>query len=73
MVGVSMFQRTVLTEKKFKKTFSSSDELFDKEFGIYDDTIDNDVNYIWDKNGDIKKEDILKRFAKKMNQVECGI
>ena len=41
---------------KSLKDFSSSDELFDKEFGIYDDTIDNDVNYIWDKNGDIKKK-----------------
>ena len=49
---------------KSLKDFSSSDELFDKEFGIYDDTIDNDVNYIWDKNGDIKKEDILKDLPK---------
>ena len=49
---------------KSLKDFSSSDELFDKEFGIYDDTIDNDVNYIWDKNGDVKKEDILKDLPK---------
>ena len=49
---------------KSLKDFSSSDELFDKEFGIYDDTIDNDVNYIWDKNGDIKKENILKDLPK---------
>ena len=47
---------------KSLKDFSSSDELFDKEFGIYDDTIDNDVNYIWDKNGDVKKEDILINY-----------
>lgn len=34
--------------------------LYEKEFGIFDDTKQNDEFYIWDKNGNINKKEILK-------------
>ena len=39
---------------------SSYDELIKKEFDLFDDTEDIDTHFIWDKNGDIDKKDILK-------------
>jgi len=40
--------------------FSSTDDLLNKEFGIFDDTEDIATNFIWNKNGDVSKKDILK-------------
>jgi len=41
---------------------SSVDDLFVKEFGMYDDTEDIDTHFIWNKNGDVSKQDILKNL-----------
>lgn len=46
------------------KDFSSVDDLFNKEFDLYDDTKDTDVNFIWGKNGDTTKYEILKDLPK---------
>lgn len=40
--------------------FSTYDDLYNKEFGLFDDTEDMDTNFIWNKDGDIDKKDILK-------------
>ena len=40
--------------------FSSYDDLYNKEFGLFDDTEDIDTNFIWNKDGDVDKKDILK-------------
>lgn len=45
---------------KSLKDFSSTDELLKKEFGIFDSTEDTDTHYIWGKDGDITKKDILR-------------
>lgn len=45
---------------KSLKDFSSMNDLYEKEFGIFDDTKNFDEYYIWDKNGDVSKTDILK-------------
>lgn len=34
--------------------------LYEKEFGIFDDTKENEEFYIWNKNGNINKKEILK-------------
>lgn len=46
------------------KNFSSIDNYYQKEFGIFDDTIENEEYHIWDKNGDTNKRDILKNLPK---------
>ena len=45
---------------KSLKDLSSINDLYKKELGIFDDTINFDEYYIWDKNGDINMNDILK-------------
>lgn len=45
---------------KSLKDFSSMNDLYEKEFGIFDDTKNFDEYYIWNKNGDVSKSDILK-------------
>lgn len=48
------------SDGKSLKDMSSYDELINKEFDLFDDTEDIDTHFIWDKNGDIDKKDILK-------------
>lgn len=43
---------------------SSINDLYEKEFGLFDSTKNNEEFYIWDKNGDISKRDILKDLPK---------
>lgn len=47
---------------KSLKDFSAMNDLYEKELGIFDDTKNFDEYYIWDKNGDINKKDILKEI-----------
>ena len=44
------------------KDLESINHLYEKELGIYDGTKKDDEYYIWDKNGDISKKDILKNL-----------
>ena len=46
------------------KDLSATDDLINKEFDLFDDTKDNGINYIWGKNGDITKTEILKDLPK---------
>ena len=50
------------SDGKSLKDFSSMNDLYEKEFGIFDDTKNFDENYIWNKNGDVSKSDILKEI-----------
>lgn len=45
---------------KSLKDVSSMNDLYEKELGIFDDTKSFEEYYIWNKNGDISKRDILK-------------
>ena len=38
---------------KSLKDFSSMNDLYEKEFGIFDDTKNFDEYYIWNKNGEL--------------------
>lgn len=49
---------------KSLRDFSSVNDLYEKELGIYDDTKESEECYIWDKNGDVSKQDILKDLPK---------
>jgi len=49
---------------KTLKDFSTTDDLLNKEFNLFDDTKDMDTNYIWGKNGDTTKYEILKDLPK---------
>lgn len=42
------------------KDFSSIDELYQKEFNIFDDTKETQEFHIWGKDGNVTKKDILK-------------
>ncbi len=42
------------------KDFSSIDELYQKEFNIFDDTKESKEYHIWGKDGNVTKRDILK-------------
>lgn len=44
------------------KDLTSVNDLYQKEFGIFDDTKENEEYRIWGKNGDITKKDILKNI-----------
>lgn len=46
------------------RDLSSIDDYYKKEFGIFDDTKENEEYHIWGKNGDIRKQDILKDIPK---------
>lgn len=46
------------------KDLSSVNDYYQKEFGIFDDTKENEEYFIWGKNGDIEKKDILKELPK---------
>lgn len=50
------------SDGKSLKDMSSYDEMINKEFDLFDDTEDIDTHFIWDKNGDIDKKDILKNL-----------
>ena len=39
-------------------------KYYEKEFGIFDDTQENYSSYIWNKNGDIPKKEILETLSK---------
>jgi len=43
---------------------SSMNDLYLKEFGLFDDTKNSEEHYIWNKNGDIDKNDIIKDLPK---------
>ncbi len=49
---------------KSLRDFSSVNDLYEKELGIYDDTKESEECYIWDKNGDVSKQEILKDLPK---------
>ncbi len=42
----------------------SINDLYEKEFGLFDDTKNQEEHYIWNKNGDVSKSDILKDIPK---------
>lgn len=46
------------------KDTNSYDELLKKEFNLFDNTEDIDSNYIWNKYGDIDKNEIIKNLPK---------
>lgn len=46
------------------KDLSSVNDYYQKEFGIFDDTKENEEYHIWGKNGDIRKREILKELPK---------
>ena len=49
---------------KTLRDMSSTNELYEKEFDIFDDTKETEEHYIWGKNGDISKQEILKDLPK---------
>ncbi len=49
---------------KSLRNLSSINEMYEKELGIYDDTKENEESYIWSKNGDINKKEIIKELPK---------
>lgn len=49
---------------KSLKDLSSVDEFYQKEFNVFDSTKEIGENYIWGKDGDITKQEILKDLPK---------
>ena len=49
---------------KSLRDFSSVNDLYEKEQGIYDDNKESEECYICDKNGDVSKQEILKDLPK---------
>lgn len=49
---------------KSLNNLSSINDLYEKELGIFDSTKNNEEFYIWSKNGDVTKRDILKDLPK---------
>ena len=47
---------------KSLRDLSSVNDLYEKELGIFDDTQEFEEHYIWSKNGDIDKKDIIKNL-----------
>ncbi len=46
------------------RDFSSVNDLYEKELGIFDDTKETEEHYIWGKNGDVSKREILTEVPK---------
>ena len=51
-------------DNKTLRDLSSITSQYEKELGIYDDTEELEEHFIWDKNGDIDKKNILKDLPK---------
>lgn len=49
---------------KSLRDFSSVNDLYEKELGIFDDTKETEEHYIWGKNGDVSKQEILTELPK---------
>ena len=48
--------------ESLNKDLDSINDLYLKEFGLFDDTKNSEEYYIWSKNGDISKNDIIKNL-----------
>lgn len=46
------------------RDFSSVNDLYEKELGIFDDTKETEEHYIWGKNGNVSKREILTEVPK---------